>query len=82
MRGAEGRLTSVWWWRLLILLSLIALLYADTLTHLAAQWHDNPDFSHGFLVPLFSAGVVWHKRKETGALSPAPSWLGLGVIAG
>lgn len=82
MRGAEGRLTSVWWWRLVILVGLIGLLYADTLTHLVAQWYDNPDFSHGFLVPLFSAGVVWHKRKELGALAPAPSWLGLAVIVG
>lgn len=81
-RSTEGRLASVWWWRLLILLGIIGFLYADTLVLLVDQWYTNPDFSHGFLVPLFSAGVVWHKRKELAALSPAPSWLGLAVIAG
>lgn len=46
------------------------------------DWWIDPNFSHGFLIPLFSGLVVWQKRKQLGAVQPSPSWFGLVVIAG
>jgi exosortase len=61
---------------------LIGFLYYDILARLAMDWWIDPNFSHGFLVPIFSAFVVWQDRKQLAALPKKPSWFGLAVIAG
>ncbi len=48
-----------------------------TLVHLVAQWWSDPNYSHGFFVPLFSAFVIWQERARLSALSLRPSWSGL-----
>jgi exosortase/archaeosortase family protein len=47
---------------------LIGFLYYDILARLAMDWWIDPNFSHGFLVPIFSAFVVWQDRKQLAAL--------------
>ena len=56
-------------------------LYFPTLRRLVFTWYDDPDFSHGFFVPLFSAFVVWMNRKQLAKIEVQPSWLGLVVVA-
>jgi len=68
--------------RLAVLGVLIGFLYYDILARLATDWWIDPNFSHGFLVPVFSAFVVWQDRKQLAALPKKPSWFGLAVIAG
>lgn len=70
------------WWRILVLLLLFGFLYADTLVRLVMQWATNDDFSHGFLVPVFSALVIWIERKKLAQVAVAPSWFGLVVMIG
>ena len=69
------------WWHGAFIAALMAFLYADVLLRLFNQWWDDPNFSHGFLVPLFSAGVVWHERKRLAAIRGEGAWSGLLVIA-
>src|SRR5262249_31674891 len=59
---------------------LMAWLYLPIITHLALQWWNDPNFSHGFFVPAFSAYVVWLDRDRIANLSPKASWWGLAVI--
>jgi exosortase len=68
--------------RLAVLGVLIGFLYYDILARLATDWWIDPNFSHGFLVPVFSGFVVWQDRKQLAALPQKPSWFGLAVIAG
>ena len=42
---------------------LVAAVYYQVLGKLVTDWWQIPDFSHGFLVPLFSAYLVWEKRE-------------------
>jgi len=77
-----------WWLQLAVLAALSLWLYSSTLFHLVGQWYHDPDFSHGFFVPLFSAYVVWLKRGRLARIPMRPSWsglpllvLGLGVFA-
>ena len=68
---------------LLQLASLGALcfwIYWDTLRHLVGQWWHDPNFSHGFFVPLFSAFVLWQERERLARIVPRPAWSGLAVI--
>jgi exosortase len=68
-------------WELVVLGLLLFGLYSSILGHLVAQWWKDPNFSHGFFVPLFSAFVVWQERARLSRLTPKPSWLGLVIVA-
>src|SRR5690242_3269135 len=68
------------WWQLLLVVSLVAFLYHDIAWRMAHQWRVDPNFSHGIFVPLFSAFVVFQRRKELAAIPARPSWLGLSMI--
>jgi exosortase len=60
---------------------LVLWLYWSVLFHLAGQWWHNPNFSHGFFVPLFSAFVIWQDRHQFARLPLRPSWFGLAILA-
>lgn len=77
---AEKPTSRHWLWQGLILLLVGGFLYAETLVRLVRHWYDDPDFSHGFFVPLFSAFVVWTNRKQLARLEAQPSWFGLVVV--
>ena len=68
-------------WQTVIITGLLLWLYFHTLTHLVGQWWTDPNFSHGFFVPLFSAFVIWQERSRLTRLSLQPSWWGLLFLA-
>jgi exosortase len=68
-------------WQIATVAALTLWLYWPTLVHLLAQWWQDPNFSHGFLVPVFSGFIVWQQRGELVRLQPEPAWSGVGVIA-
>ena len=79
LRLAPGR---VWWGQAAALALLVGLLYHDVLTRLVLQWINDPNFSHGFFVPLFSAYILWERRRQLAEIEIQPSWMGLLVMAG
>jgi exosortase len=64
-------------WQVALLTGLLLWVYSPTLIHLVEQWWNDPNFSHGFFVPLFSAFVIWQERSRLARLSVRPSWAGL-----
>jgi exosortase len=74
------RLPSGPLWQLGILGALILSLYAPTLFWLVSQWSTDQNASHGFLVPLFSAFVIWQERDRLSRILPQPSWSGVVVL--
>jgi len=79
------RSPSVLWspvprWQVGVLATLSLWLYWPTLAHLVGQWWSDPNFSHGFFVPLFSAFVIWQERDRLARITPQPSWSGLSVV--
>lgn len=63
---------------------LVALLtvYAPVLLELVRDWIRDPNYNHGFLIPLVSGYLLWTKRRDIARLSLSPSILGLfGVLA-
>jgi hypothetical protein len=67
--------------QLVILVALTFWLYGSTLTHLVKQRWDDPNFSHGFFVPAFSAFVVWQRSSHLAQIPLKPSWTGAGIVA-
>src|ERR1700720_2918055 len=70
------------WWQAAVLMVLIGWLYSSILYHLIGQWWQDPNFSHGFFVPLFSAFVLWQDRSRLASLPVNPSWWGLLLVLG
>jgi exosortase len=70
------------WVQVALLTLLVGFLYYHIMGLLVLDWWNDPNFSHGFLVPLFSALVVWRERKEIASLPAEPSWFGAVVVAG
>jgi len=68
-----------------VTLLIAASLYWTVVPKLVHDWWDDPNFSHGFLVPLFSAWLIWERRAELrafaskGTLLPGISLVLIGV---
>ncbi len=69
------------WWQILSLVVVLGWLYASVLRHLVWQWAHDPNYSHGFFVPLFSLFVIWSEREKLRKLPIEPSWSGLLVLS-
>jgi hypothetical protein len=63
------------WFTLLLLVS-----YFFILRHLAIQWTEDEDVSHGFFVPPIAAYLAWQKRDEILNLDWKPNFWGLLVV--
>jgi exosortase len=73
-------------WRFVVpsILVLAALFYCywDVLTILVTQWSTNDAYSHGFLIPAISLGIVWQSRHRLAKLQSRGSLVaGAAVLA-
>jgi exosortase len=64
-------------WQAAVLAALLLWVYLPTLSRLVSQWWNDPNFSHGFFVPIFSAFVIWQERSRFAVVRVKPSWWGL-----
>ena len=61
---------------------LLAGLYHEVLVKLGLQWNNDPDYSHGFLVPVLVAYFVWERWDRFKRNPIMPSLWGIAVLAG
>lgn len=52
-----------------------------TLERVADRWARDPQYSHGFLVPVFAAIILWCRRERLADVVVRPSWWGWPVLA-
>src|SRR6267142_1874077 len=65
-----------------LLILLIGFLYYRIVVKLVLQWANDPNYSHGFLIVIFSFWIVWHERKHLADVPIKPSRFGFFVIVG
>ncbi len=67
---------------LIITLLVVSLFWAYWPTFVAmwGRWTTDPQYSHGFLVPLFAFVVLWSRRDLCPKEILKPSWWGLGFL--
>lgn len=69
--------------QLVIIAGVFFLLFHQTIIKLVKDWSIDDNFSHGFLIPVISAYLIWHRRKDLTKQAFGPSnWGLLVVIAG
>src|SRR5262249_12517673 len=54
--------------------------YGPTLATMVRRWSTDPQYSHGFLVPVFAGVVLWVRRAQHPGLGLRPSWWGLPLL--
>jgi exosortase len=59
---------------------LLVAIYFRIAIKLFIDWYSIPDYSHGFLVPLFAVFLVWDKRKTLSITKVEQSWNGVVLI--
>lgn len=67
-------------WQGLLLTAVLVFLYAPVLRLLVWQWYNDADYSHGFLVPILSAYLIWARRDKLRLVPRKPSLWGLGIV--
>jgi exosortase len=68
------------WFAVLSLSTLVVLLYAPVLGSLARQWWGDPNYGHGFFVPLFAGYILWRERDRRITQPFRPNNSGLAVM--
>ena len=68
------------YWQCGILVLLTVWLYAPLMIRLAEQWWSDPNYTHGFFVPMFRLFLLWERRAKLVAIPSKPSWWGLVIL--
>src|SRR5437764_1163655 len=69
-------------WAPLAIAGCVLVLFAPVLLRLVGQWWSDPDYSHGFFVPFFSAYLIWRRRESLAKLNVKPTWWGMLLVLG
>lgn len=69
-------------WRVLAISTALLFTYAIVLSKLAQTWWSDENYSHGLLIPLIIAYIVWTQRERLAQASIKPStlWGGVAVL--
>lgn len=65
-----------------ILSALLLVLYGPILVALILDWWRDPNYGHGFLVPVFAGYVLWKERSRLVGIPLKPSNFGFLVMLG
>jgi exosortase len=66
--------------QLMLILPLLAWMYYTIVPDMVRQWHQDENYSHGFLVPLIAGYFIWQRWPNLKARTVKPDGLGLVVI--
>jgi len=59
---------------------VLAFSYGECLRNLVGRWWGDPDYLHGFLVPIFAGFLLWFRRGMLEGITPRGSVWGLALI--
>lgn len=70
---ANVGLLRVWGARALLIIVFLLLFHAP-IRELFRDWHADPNYGHGFIIPPVALFLVWRQRKTLRTLQRVPAW--------
>ncbi len=64
----------------MLLFGLLLLLYWEVFWALGGDWYNDPDYSHGFLVPFLSGYFIWERWDALKKQVISPSFWGVALL--
>ncbi len=64
------------YWRPAVLAATVAAVFGPTLAILGRQWWEDPNYSHGLVVPFLCAFIIWRQKEELVSVPLKPTWWG------
>ena len=80
LSSSRIRIPSRTWVPITMIGLLLVALYYRIGIKLVVDWYNIADYSHGFLVPLFSLFLIWDRRKQIAETPIRQSWAGVSLI--
>ncbi len=72
---------SATWLPVVLLLVVFVALFFPALRELVVDWSIDPNYQHGFLIPIISAYLIWQKRKRLKLVALQPAFAkGMAVL--
>jgi exosortase len=68
------------YWKSILIVLAVLLLYGPVLIRLATQALGDPNYSHSVVVPIFCLYLIWQKREDFAHFEKQPSSVGLIVV--
>jgi exosortase len=78
--SAAPSLDAACWLKILILGGLFVWAYYFQFSNLVQRWRHDPNWSHGFLIPLFSLYMLYSRREKLLAATRKTNPLGLVIL--
>jgi exosortase len=70
------------YWRPALLIAVVAAVFEPTLAILGRQWWEDPNYSHGLVLPFLCAYIIWRQKEELSSIPTKPTvWGAVIVIA-
>lgn len=63
-----------------VYLAAFMVLFGRTIYRMGVVWYSDPNYSHGFLIPVISAYLIWDRRDTLKNLAGSPAGYGLAVV--
>jgi exosortase D (VPLPA-CTERM-specific) len=61
-------------------LFLVVLAFWGGISQLISRWDKQEEYSHGYMIPLVSAYLIWQRRDLLKTIEFKPSWLPVGFV--
>lgn len=58
----------------LVLIGILGWAYSHTISRLILAWWEQPDYGHGFFVPVFAVALLWVRRKMVDPMPSGCTW--------
>lgn len=82
MSNGESVQRSGYAWLLPVIVTSVLMLaiYYDVIVKMVIQWENDPNYSHGFLIPFISLYLLWERRDVLKNIEIKPCLYGLPVL--
>jgi exosortase len=66
-----------------VLFGVLCWVYYPVISGMVSEWYNNPNYSHGFIIPVISGYFLWTRRVDVkNAVLRPTNWGGLVIVAG